>query len=683
MTIHTKCDVGGLESQDINIIPIPEFLIPDKAADDIRRRVADKAEGTMVRDEPYPEPQTGEFSFHPEFLDVAKTREALKYLWKLAQRKPYVSFSRGHYKLAFCYDDESEDLIFSMEIDGEFDAFCVITGSSIDDEDSPLPLNTFSLTVNDAYTNNKEALDAWPDQVKRQLTDPQILCGNLRDILLTGLLARVRKIMEDDKIFDKKQKILDEWRAVFGEKMHVSFAEMLDKDPMSKEHDPKYYRFMDVGNLDIDSVADPEHFPKDSGWAVAVTIEGAGLCINLNNGSQLSLVEIDDLGLRSLNKGSQAARSQGELQKRIHDRLHEFGFRDRTAIDHVDKALEAVSKKVMPILSYLQNDGGCVEIVGDNIFIFGCPFRTGGARTYVPAICIPVNATTMQRPMAAPRYFYKSVSQGAWRSCPSITKRGEEDYHFSKGNNISYTLETRVVPELESVLDDLSLNNEVRTLKTADARPIQEAMLLEGSVWGEYGKDRKNGYTYPEEVSEHPLSLAGAFKPFSTAFDDWVSNNIPPSFAELDFPEGFTELEPDFQNPIAVRKGSHEKAGDYTAEIFKSTFNYEGHTYELLWEFSYDKDGKVWISNIYDPNASVTTYGTRGLVLRAGVLTSKLYEYKKMLKPREILHDEDPHYREIGYDLIDKLPLVQRFRAARGVFLNGIDFLKDTAKYGE
>lgn len=258
-----------------------------------------------------------------------------------------------------------------------------------------------------------------------------------------------------------------------------------------------------------------------------------------------------------------------------------------------------------------------------------------------------------------PRVFYKSRSDGGWRSCP-----GMEGSAYSKGRHIHYTQETKphkdIIDYFERNKSNV-LHYEVDIIDRKFSRFEPEVHEID---------------TYNKEIYQYNDGgvLRGPQQHMpGECFNDWKNFDLNKFIRDCNnLPNGFV---PDFRSPkFPPKKVTHTELTPHTGsqvtlEIFESRLN--GRPVE--WHIMYDVEGRVWIDRICFSNGRVNSYGVASEIINTGGLTNKPFEYASQLigldkLPRSIFpRDRIDKYIDIT-PILDMLNPIQQFRKARGIW---------------
>jgi len=216
-----------------------------------------------------------------------------------------------------------------------------------------------------------------------------------------------------------------------------------------------------------------------------------------------------------------------------------------------------------------------------------------------------------------PRVFYKSNSDGGWRSCPGA--KGERK-RYSKGNGIHYTQETKPHEDLIAYLDAASKNH----LSRYDGDIIQEYFSTSDGAKPEWD-------TFDVETARYydrgTLAALQEYRPGYYA-TEYIGHNahLGDKFKDIDFTDPkLVDFVPDFtKGPQEKSTVSHTLLGDITTETYKGA---ELNGRPVKWVMAQDKAGRAWVDRITFDDDRVNSYGVHPEVIDSGALTNKPIEY--------------------------------------------------------
>jgi len=125
-----------------------------------------------------------------------------------------------------------------------------------------------------------------------------------------------------------------------------------------------------------------------------------------------------------------------------------------------------------------------------------------------------------------------------------------------------------------------------------------------------------------------------------------------------------TEFIPDFTKVPGVRFTESSKLmGDITYEEYQTQWN--GITFR--WLIAHDKEGRVWIKNIYIADSKLSDYGNYSTIFPAGIFASKPLDYSDQVDAINLgfqLNDNQ-NYKDIT-PFLDYLLPIRMYRQAKG-----------------
>lgn len=266
-----------------------------------------------------------------------------------------------------------------------------------------------------------------------------------------------------------------------------------------------------------------------------------------------------------------------------------------------------------------------------------------------------------------PRLFYRSNSDGVWRSCSEkVLNRDQSGFTYKKGT--LYTQETKLHPTINFYLEG------------SQGRPTR--LAKEAGEHFQVGNDRKydqlgNKDWYDSEVSIYRskgLVDLTRVQPGHPKDSGILSEQMRTYLISARYPDGFI---PDFQRNMIGKPYdvTHSLAGKAKGYDFSATL--DGRPIE--WKFVVDKSGRVWIESIKFTNAKTSSFGNYSEIIDSGFLTSKPFEYRDQVAGMpgrdsiELTPDvaaNAPQNIDYGYQYVDQTPIlsalapIQAFKAA-------------------
>lgn len=303
-----------------------------------------------------------------------------------------------------------------------------------------------------------------------------------------------------------------------------------------------------------------------------------------------------------------------------------------------------------------------VEVDGREFFL-SAPLVTQSGRQYVTGYT--TNDTTG---VIVPRLFYKSKSDGGWRTSPYFSLN-----HLDKGvGNLTdeandfggYVQMTKLSEEIDIALTKVLMTETVIEMTTNEIREHFNVTRL-------YDVD-PDVDTYLSSTCDlvqggRNLDVCLPGKGFGDdANFDYDNKILPEARRKLEvasLPDG---LEPDFQSgPLRTYATEHTIAGQSDVRVYESL--YDGKA--VHWHIASDQTGRVWVDKLVYADNKLTDYGTYQEVLVGGVVNLKPFEYIEQFKGGKKGEDCD-RYDDEYVDCrktIDRLPWIQRFRTATNI----------------
>lgn len=282
-----------------------------------------------------------------------------------------------------------------------------------------------------------------------------------------------------------------------------------------------------------------------------------------------------------------------------------------------------------------------------------------------------VGYVKLESGQVAPRLFYKSNSDGDWRVAPYYESwtdgAGKRRGYYSKGDAVDfgYVRETRLNDNLRTLLD---MKAGLETAFTAENPPEQGNQEVEW-ILGRFSQTALgNTNTYTDEVDATPLGYKSKEKgvfDFEPGGGFVAPDGVPAreKFARTDVAD---VLAPNFDMPIVgLRVSEHPVLGEITTEAVASNGG------NLVWNFSRDKQGRVWVSGVVNAGKKrPNSYGTDEEIVSAGIFDNKPIEYKSQIdglqEGVDFAETDHPSYVDIT-PLLDNLKIIKDYRRYAGV----------------
>lgn len=258
-----------------------------------------------------------------------------------------------------------------------------------------------------------------------------------------------------------------------------------------------------------------------------------------------------------------------------------------------------------------------------------------------------------------PRLFYKSKSEGGWRSCP-----GMEGSRYSKGEHETeggYVQVTKPVEELSQKLEKLSENvTLVQQLPNSRVREFLEIFDVDTD-------EMEKINTFEQEVTVTKID-----KRWASGLYDSVepgigfkkeANAARREIENISLPPGF---EPDFsRGPDRTYNMAHTIAGLTEVQVFSA----ELMRRPVEWHMARSQSGNIWVESIRFKDIETTSYGTASEVILAGALSAKPFEYDTGVDGMEPGIDYDFVDGEYSSKYVnlqktwDRIPVIKKYKA--------------------
>ncbi|MDB5187368.1 MAG: hypothetical protein JWM07_840 [Candidatus Saccharibacteria bacterium] len=299
--------------------------------------------------------------------------------------------------------------------------------------------------------------------------------------------------------------------------------------------------------------------------------------------------------------------------------------------------------------------------IDDKQFLFSEILQTETRKVAIGYVSAGNNPGKLQ-----PRLFYKSDSDGGWRSAPYIV-----DGKYSKGTDEAelgdqtefgqYVQLTKPSEVISNVLDQQMHRQDERG--QSGEMPYKQVAL--NDIAQIYSKDRIVGESHNTFVKE--VQVTQVKSPGLDAYISGVGVSNPHSREDIKsmiLPAGF---EPDFSEPSKTYHTIHSLAGETEVEVFPAVLN--GRSVE--WHVAHDTDkNRVWIDRIAYTDGEVTTYGTQRDVIVAGALSAKPFDHSSQLKGMQEGRDwirYNDSYADVSLTL-NEIPAIKHYRLSRGIY---------------
>ncbi len=301
-------------------------------------------------------------------------------------------------------------------------------------------------------------------------------------------------------------------------------------------------------------------------------------------------------------------------------RLKEIELISKNIIDNFDNLPK--SKKTMELLEKFPNIKPEKEIIIDGVhYAFSKVFLWKRPKVIW---FVEVNWKI------EPRLFYKSISDGWWRTTPGITWENK----FSKADEIEkshYVITTKIDAKLENFINT-QIPKEKKVLKIEKYfkgdRLEERENLVNGTNFLAMQQevkafDDKELLSPFREGNISPWYWGRKWSIFQNMNANWVKKYL----SKLEYPEGF--LPNFFGWPKESYETIHSIAWPTEIDVFEGVL--DGRKVEWHMARSKNNPEQIWISNIRLANGKLSSFGNDSEFLNTGVLTQKPFEYASRL----------------------------------------------------
>lgn len=250
------------------------------------------------------------------------------------------------------------------------------------------------------------------------------------------------------------------------------------------------------------------------------------------------------------------------------------------------------------------------------------------------------------------RLFYRSNSEGVWRSCPWNRSEGG----FSKWeeiSNYSYETTTRVDPRIGKQFDKLPV-----TTYEGGINPIL----------GPSGVELSERYQSFEPLREEMKAeiIVEKLSYYDNAVEFYMnkhSSEVTSAYDSLEIPW----LDYKAMSPKSRANYSYEHEFLWNVEVEVYSMQYNGNPVDIHFARAEQSPDKVWIENIVYSNAELNSFGTYDKQINAGPLTAKPIDYKSQV-PLDMWWN--PHlwgkYIDIR-DLYQGTPIIKQYKQLKNI----------------
>ena len=408
----------------------------------------------------------------------------------------------------------------------------------------------------------------------------------------------------------------------------------------------------------------------DTDGTMGITDEGS------SNGTKfIEVVDGDpayeNLSWTAKSKDVQAAIQSAEAQLQVKPLLGEFarevvlglennsGVKELASNEITQMVTEAVQQSDINarILEYLKDvtPKQGIEMNGQK-YAIGDIFRYANRKMLV--MLVENGAGTI-----LPRLFYKSNSDGGWRSCPGVY----DDGIFSKGKDQDYGAyvwgtkpSEQLVKTLEAIEADTLTKVDIPDKdKEIDSLFRIKTLMREGV----YSFENESKGHFIHQNDKQAKAIYGLVEPGVGFTTSLPPQEIRRQLDNLELPHGFT---PDFTRIERSYMFDHTLLGKsrVTVHIAKSSGK------DIEWHVASAMDGTVWIDKIIYSPPQLNSYGTYKDFIKGGALALKPYEHRV----GTLNMQQDIDYKDVASrnyvslrPTIDRMPWARAYRTAQNI----------------
>ena len=250
------------------------------------------------------------------------------------------------------------------------------------------------------------------------------------------------------------------------------------------------------------------------------------------------------------------------------------------------------------------------------------------------------------------RLFYRSNSEGVWRSCPW----NRLDRRFSKWeeiSNYSYETTTRVDPRIGKQFDKLPV-----TTYEGGINPISGPSGVELSERYQSFKPLRD--EMKAEIIVEKLSY------YDNAVEFYMnkhSSEVTSAYDSLEIPW----LDYKAMSPKSWANYSYKHEFLWNVEVEVYSMQYNGNPVDIHFARAEQSPDKVWIENIVYSNAELNSFGTYDKQINAGPLTAKPIDYKSQV-PFDMIWNPRlwDNYIDIR-DLYQGTPIIKQYKQLKNI----------------
>ena len=250
------------------------------------------------------------------------------------------------------------------------------------------------------------------------------------------------------------------------------------------------------------------------------------------------------------------------------------------------------------------------------------------------------------------RLFYRSNSEGIWRSCPW----NRLDRGFSKWEeipNYSYETTTRVDPRLGKQFDNLPV-----TTYEGGINPISGPSGVK--VYERYQSFTPLRKEMISEINVEKLSR------YDNAVEFYInkhSSEVTSAYDSLEIPW----LDYKAMSPKSWANYSYQHDFLWNVEVEVYSMQYNGKPVDIHFARAKQSPDKVWIENIVYSDAKLNSFGTYDKQINAGPLTAKPIDYDSQV-PFDMRWNPHlwGHYIDIR-DLYQGTPIIKQYKQLKNI----------------
>ena len=250
------------------------------------------------------------------------------------------------------------------------------------------------------------------------------------------------------------------------------------------------------------------------------------------------------------------------------------------------------------------------------------------------------------------RLFYRSNSEGVWRSCPW----NRLDRRFSKWeeiSNYSYETTTRVDPRIGKQFDKLPV-----TIDVGGINPISGPSGVELSERYQSFEPLREEMKYETKVEK--LSHYGNAVEF---YMNKRSSEVTSAYDSLEIPW----LDYKAMSPKSWANYSYKHDFLWNVEVEVYSMQYDGNPVDIHFARAKQSPDKVWIENIVYSDAKLNSFGIYDKQINAGPLTAKPIDYKSQV-PFDMIWNPRlwENYIDIR-DLYQGTPIIKQYKQLKNI----------------